>query len=260
MNQIDLQNDFPQTYKEYLIYKFQQLFLGLRLILIVASVNVTMIILLLKLVDYQDPEISNIIPYAIASLFILGFYSGLTIKFHKETPILTLQKFIKRLLDIFLVGNVFIIGMPIFIIIAIAIRLDSPGPVLYRSKRIGQYGKLFYAYKFRTMYIAETNKEFTKVGKFLKRISLNEFPQTINIIEGDLSLVGPWPRLPDDPNILLDDFKKILSVLPGLTGLWQISNFPYQQALRIDLDYVEKWSLWLDFKILLKTVMVVLFR
>jgi exopolysaccharide biosynthesis polyprenyl glycosylphosphotransferase len=187
----------------------------------------------------------------------------------------------KRGLDILgsLIG--LIVTAPILATIAILIKFDSKGPVLYRSARAGRKGRQFICFKFRTMIAnAEALKEdlrsqnersgpffkiaadprITRVGGWLRRYSLDELPQLWNILRGDMSLVGPRPHPLDDfQRYRLEHFKR-LDVTPGLTGLWQVtarSSPSFQQGVALDLDYIARWSFWLDLRILLRTVRAV---
>jgi exopolysaccharide biosynthesis polyprenyl glycosylphosphotransferase len=171
---------------------------------------------------------------------------------------------------------------PILIAIAIAIRLNSHGPALFRQTRIGVRGVPFTIYKFRSMYRdAEVRKQelesfndnadgllfkmrvdprVTGVGRFLRRYSLDELPQLINVLKGEMSLVGPRPPLPNEVEQYADDVRRRLLVRPGVTGLWQVSgrsDLSWEDSVRLDLRYVENWSLVWDFEILWKTVYAV---
>lgn len=199
--------------------------------------------------------------------------------------------FLKRLLDIVLSIIVIICGAPVFILIAIAIKLDSRGPVLFLQKRLGQngYKKRFPCVKFRTMHLdgeeklreyLENNPEakeewekfaklksfdprVTKVGKWLRRLSFDELPQVINVMRGDMSLVGPRPYLPREVKIMEHMEKTILVAKPGITGLWQVSGrneLSFKQRCKMDIYYVRNWSLWMDLVILAKTALIVLSR
>ena len=190
---------------------------------------------------------------------------------------------IKRLLDITgaLIGMLVTILLTPFI--ALAIKLDSPGPVLYRQKRIGLNGRGFYLYKFRSMYQdADSRKEelhaknemdgpmfkvkndprITKVGRFLRRTSLDEFPQFFNVLIGQMSLVGTRPPTPDEYAQYNLQYRRRLSIKPGVTGLWQVSGrsniTSFDEVLRLDLHYIDNWSLGLDIKIILQTIVVIL--
>ena len=189
---------------------------------------------------------------------------------------------IKRIMDILgsLVGLVFTVLLTPFI--ALAIRLDSPGPVFYRQKRIGLNGREFRIVKFRSMYMdADEMKDellnenemsgpifkitndprITKVGRFLRQTSLDELPQFYNILIGQMSLVGTRPPTPDEYIQYKLQYRRRLSIKPGLTGLWQVSGrsdiTDFEDVLRLDLHYIDHWSLGLDIKILLKTLGVV---
>jgi len=194
---------------------------------------------------------------------------------------------VKRLVDILLSSVALIILSPLFAVVAILIKLDSPGPVFYRGVRIGRYGRPFRIYKFRTM-VANAEKiggpstaaddpRLTKIGrKFVKRFNLDELPQFINVLKGEMSIVGPRPEVPEVINLLPADERNILlSVRPGITDwatLWirdeaerlEGSPEPHQKYLKeiwptkrkLALKYVRNHSLWTDFKIMFKTLKV----
>src|SRR3989440_1428100 len=190
---------------------------------------------------------------------------------------------IKRSLDITLGIALGVLTLPAMLVIATAIRLDSPGPVLFRAKRVGHRGKLFSMYKFRTMVrgAEERLQEFahlnvangmvkipddprvTRLGKWLRRFSLDELPQIYNVLLGHMSLVGPRPHdLYDLYHVTSNDWEHDprLHMKPGLTGLWQVSarsDPNFENRVRFDLHYVNNWSLLLDAKILAKTIPVV---
>lgn len=195
----------------------------------------------------------------------------------------------KRSFDLAVATLVSIISLPFMLVIATAIRIDSPGPVLYISKRIGREGKEFNCIKFRTMqlecdqileqYLAcneNARQEWdqykklithdprvTRVGRILRRLSLDELPQLINIIRGEMSLVGPRPYLPCEKEQMGSYTYNILVGKPGLAGLWQVSGrnlLTFESRLKLDSWYMKNWSLWLDIVLLLKTVRVVIKR
>lgn len=192
----------------------------------------------------------------------------------------------KRIFDLAAAGVITGLLLPILIIIAFMVRLDSPGPILYKGQRIGQNGRLFPCYKFRTMYVnnndilsqyldhnAEAKEEWnkfaklrsfdpriTRVGRLLRRTSMDELPQLWNVIRGDMSLSGPRPYLPSEQWRLGDYLGIIYTVRPGITGLWQVSGrneVEFEGRLLLDAWYVRNWSFWLDIIILLKTVRIV---
>ena len=190
---------------------------------------------------------------------------------------------IRRGIDI--VGAVvgLVLGAPLLALVALAVRLDSPGPVIFRQTRVGTGGKLFEMFKFRSMregaeaeleQLRELNEadgpifkihddpRLTRVGRFLRRTSLDELPQLWNVLRGEMGLVGPRPPLPAEVSGYMEWHKKRLEVRPGLTGLWQISGrslLSFDEMVLLDIYYIENWSLWLDFKILLRTIPKVLF-
>lgn len=193
-----------------------------------------------------------------------------------------MYKVIKRTFDLFCSILMLIILMPFLLIIGLLVKITSRGPVFYLHERVGKEGKLFNVLKFRTMNIderpleeiftpeqMEEYKEYykvkddprvTKFGKILRKISLDELPQLINIIRGQMSFVGPRPVMEEEIERLNEEDKvKYLSVTPGLTGYWAVngrSATTYEKRLELELFYVEHQSLWLDFKILFKTVFV----
>ena len=194
------------------------------------------------------------------------------------------RQLIKRLMDIAggLAGSVLTLVLMPFL--AVAIKLDSPGPVLFSQTRIGRNGRRFKIYKFRSMYAdAEARKKeleqenqvkglmfkmendprVTKVGRFLRKTSLDEFPQFFNVLLGDMSLVGTRPPTEDEFEKYNLYYRRRISMTPGLTGLWQVSGRSdiddFDEVVKLDLKYIDNWSLTLDLKILARTVAVVLF-
>jgi len=190
--------------------------------------------------------------------------------------------FIKYTLDRVLAFMTVVLLSPLFIIISILIKTTSGGNILYRHERIGLNGKPFSMLKFRTMFknadkfkkdLNHLNKmdkvvfkikddpRITKMGKILRRFSLDELPQLFNVLKGDMSLVGPRPPLSEEVSIYKDWQRKRLSIKPGLTCLWLIrgrSDLPFDEWMRLDLEYINNWSLSLDFFILLKTLPVLI--
>lgn len=199
------------------------------------------------------------------------------------------SKAVKRSMDV--AGSVLalILGLPLFLIIAAAIKMTSRGPVLFRQERIGQYGHRFRFLKFRSMYVASddtvhreytkgfirnrngsgqslggqtqyklvNDKRVTRVGRFLRRSSLDELPQFLNVLKGEMSLVGPRPPLPYEVECYhVWHRARLLTAKPGITGLWQVngrSRVTFDDMVRMDLRYASSWSVWLDLKILLQT-------
>jgi lipopolysaccharide/colanic/teichoic acid biosynthesis glycosyltransferase len=171
---------------------------------------------------------------------------------------------------------------PLFIFLAILVKLDSPGPVFHRRRVLGQNGRVFDAFKFRTMYVngdeilarypklrQELNKNYklkcdprvTRVGTFLRKFSLDELPQLLNVLARDMSLIGPRIIAPDELNKYGQYGPTLMLVMPGLTGLWQVSgrsNTTYDERVALDMRYITEWSVWLDIKILLRTIPAVL--
>ena len=185
---------------------------------------------------------------------------------------------IKRLIDIICSFVGILVLSPLFIIIAIIIKFTSKGPVFFSQKRVGRNGKEFDMYKFRSMVVnAEELKEklaaqnemsgpmfkmkddprVTKVGKFIRKTSLDELPQLWNVLKGDMSLVGPRPSLPKEVAQFEDWMHRRLEVKPGLTCYWQVSginNIDFEDWMKLDVKYVEERNLWIDIKLIFKTV------
>ena len=191
--------------------------------------------------------------------------------------------FIKRTLDIIISGIVLLIFSPLFLIISALIKLTSRGPVLYKQERIGMNGRRFTMYKFRTMKLGADEqlsnvdvyeeiyepqwKEkkinyITPIGRIFRKFSLDELPQLFNVFWGHMSLVGPRPMTPEQVQQYKNWHRRRFSMRPGLTCLWQVNgrrNIKFKEWMEMDLEYLDDWSLWLDIKILVKTIPAVLF-
>lgn len=190
---------------------------------------------------------------------------------------------IKRGIDIFISLVVLVILAPVLLLTAILIKITSPGPVLFVQKRLGFNKRRFNVYKFRTMVVdaekrikevehlnevsgpvfkIKNDPRVTSIGRFLRKTSIDELPQLLNVVKGDMSLVGPRPLPVRDYEGFNKDWqRRRFSVRPGITCLWQIngrSSIPFEQWMELDLQYIDKWSLWLDFEILLRTIPAVL--
>lgn len=151
---------------------------------------------------------------------------------------------LKRSFDLFFAIIVIILGSPTFMILCIALKIDLPGPVLYKQKRFGRYGKMFYMYKFRTMQLDPTAlPRVTAFGNFLRRTRLDELPQFINVVIGDMSIVGPRPLFQYDMDMLIeaapDEFGRILTVKPGLTSIGAINNIGYANTVAVNVDMLK---------------------
>ena len=193
---------------------------------------------------------------------------------------------IKRLLDMMIALGLILLFGPLMLVIALGIRISSPGPILYRQKRIGKNGKPFAMLKFRSMqvnnnpdlhrqYVQKLIKENTQpcdlgkyslkiladpritgMGKYLRKFSLDELPQFFNVLKGEMSIVGPRPPLPYEYGVYQGWHKQRLEVLPGITGLWQVNAHnavSFDDMVRLDIEYIQSMSLWLDLKIMFLT-------
>ena len=190
---------------------------------------------------------------------------------------------IKRIIDIIISTVLLIILLPIFICIILLVKVTSKGPLIYKWHVMGKDGKPFTGYKFRTMILnadylktsllksnemtgpvfkMKNDPRITKVGKFLRKYSLDELPQLWSVLKGEMSLVGPRPAGPKEWSQYEEWQKRKLSVTPGITCLWQINGrneiHEFDDWVKLDLEYIDNWSLWLDFKILLQTIPTVL--
>ena len=193
------------------------------------------------------------------------------------------QLLVKRSVDVIVSGLSLLIFAPLLFLVSILIKITSPGPILYKQRRLGLSGREFELYKFRTMYqgaqevlskvkdVREMDKPdffkkkiqwITPVGRFLRKFSLDELPQLFNVFIGQMSLIGPRPTVPDEVSLYESWQRRRFSMKPGITCLWQVkgrNNIGFEEWMKMDLEYLDNWSLWLDFKILMKTIPVVLF-
>jgi exopolysaccharide biosynthesis polyprenyl glycosylphosphotransferase len=194
------------------------------------------------------------------------------------------QRVLKRALDATVSVGGLVLLSPLLLAVSAAIRLDSPGPVLFRQKRVGADGRVFICYMFRSMYEDAERRQaelealneaggpvfkikddprVTPVGRFLRRWSVDELPQLVNVLKGEMSLVGPRPLPVRDFHLMEEAYRRRLEALPGMTGYWQISgrsNLSFEEMVRLDLYYIENWSLSFDIKIILRTLGAVLRR
>jgi exopolysaccharide biosynthesis polyprenyl glycosylphosphotransferase len=190
--------------------------------------------------------------------------------------------FLKRCLDILISCSMLLLLSPLFLLTAFAIRVDNPGPVFYSQMRVGKWGRLFRLYKFRSMIVGadklqdqlkdqseaggvifkmKHDPRITRVGRVIRKLSIDELPQLWNVLKGDMSLVGPRPPLPREVVEYQYTERRRLDAIPGITGIWQVSGrseIDFTGQLRLDLQYIENQTFWGDVKILLKTIPVVL--
>jgi Undecaprenyl-phosphate galactose phosphotransferase WbaP len=214
---------------------------------------------------------------------LLAEHLGLEAQHQLINPV---HQLTKRLIDIVLIIVLLPFLIPVFLLIMLAIRLDSPGSVFYTQKRIGAGGHELRIWKFRTMvkdaeealekvleqdsaqrneweqnFKLKNDPRITRVGRFLRRTSLDELPQLWNVLRREMSLIGPRPIVAEEVPLYKDDFEIYKQVLPGMTGMWQISgrnDLTYDERIGLDVYYVQNWSIWLDLHILIHTVLIVL--
>ncbi len=195
---------------------------------------------------------------------------------------LLLQLFLKRMADIALSASALLVLSPVLVVVAAVIKATSPGPIFFSQDRVGMNQRRFRLYKFRSMVVdaeerkkelehlnelegpafkIENDPRITRIGRFIRKTSIDELPQLFNVLRGEMSLVGPRPPLPDEVKRYEWLFRRRLSVKPGITCVWQVSgrsNTTFERWMEMDHEYIENWSLWLDLKILLMTVPAVL--
>ncbi|MBN2102756.1 sugar transferase [bacterium] len=224
-------------------------------------------------VDLFHPKLAQIRQSKFVNIPLLVFQTSIA----KEWQI-----FSKRIIDLVVSLIVLIVLSPVIIISMVVIRLSSPGPIFYRQTRVGMNGRLFTLYKFRSMVDgAEMRKRelerqnemngptfkmrrdprVTKFGRFMRKFSIDEYPQLFNVLKGDISLVGPRPSLPTEVEMYKVWQRRRLSMKPGITCIWQVSGrnkIDFDRWMEMDLRYIDNFSLWLDFTILVRTVFVVL--
>jgi len=209
-------------------------------------------------------------------------------------PLSDIQRFVKRASDICISGLAIITLSPVLLVISLMVKRGSRGPVMFRQERVGMDGRIFLCYKFRTMYVdadeavhreayskniqgmpdanagnvsepifgkVKNDTRVTSTGRWLRRSSLDELPQLLNVLKGDMSIVGPRPPIPYEVNDYEIWHRKRLDMKPGITGLWQVSGrsrLTFDEMVRTDLYYIENWSIWLDLKIIFLTLPAVL--
>jgi exopolysaccharide biosynthesis polyprenyl glycosylphosphotransferase len=225
-------------------------------------------------VDLFDLKIARAHPTDIDGIPLLTFETTVA----KEW-----QLYVKRAMDVVLSGLGIIILSPFLLIVAVLIKLTSSGPVLFKQHRLGLNGRKFVLHKFRTMYkgaqeilskVENLNEMdgpdfkkkkihwITPVGRLIRKFSIDEFPQLFNVFVGHMSLIGPRPTVPDEVSLYRSWQRRRFSMKPGITCLWQVNGrnkIDFEEWMKLDLEYLDNWSLWLDFKILIKTIPVVLF-
>jgi exopolysaccharide biosynthesis polyprenyl glycosylphosphotransferase len=193
------------------------------------------------------------------------------------------SRLLKRTIDIAGSAALLVLTSPLLVAVALAVKLDSPGPVLFRQTRIGRCGRRFRLAKFRTMVIdaeerraellaqstdpgwllIERDPRVTRVGRFLRTSSLDELPQLWNVLKGEMSLVGPRPIIEDEDRLLEGWRRSRIDLTPGITGLWQVlgrTNISFEEMIKLDYLYVTNWSLWTDLRLVLRTLPAVLFK
>lgn len=227
------------------------------------------------------------ITFRLSSSFLNRMSNAAYVRYFDTTPVLTVsdipsnysELFVKRVVDVLFSLMVIVCGSPVFAVIAIMIKLDSPGPVFFRQTRSGLRGRKFGVYKFRTMvanaealqkelmaknemtgpvFKMTDDPRITRVGKFLRKTGIDEFPQFLNVFVGDMSIVGPRPPLPKEVAQYDRWQMRRLAMKPGITCIWQVApnrnGISFEDWMRMDMEYIDNWSLTLDFVLIIKTV------
>ncbi len=219
--------------------------------------------------DLFEMSVSRVDVNTIAGIPLIAF---------KEVSIHGWNRFVKRVVDVAVAAGVLVGLLPLWLLVALAVKLDSPGPVLFRQTRVGRGGLPFTLYKFRSMHVGADQRwrellqwneadgpifkmrndpRLTHVGRVIRRFSLDEVPQFLNVLRGEMSVVGPRPPLPDEVERYQEWHMRRLDVEGGITGLWQVSgrsHLSFDEMVMLDIYYIENWSLTLDFKIMLRTI------
>lgn len=227
---------------------------------------------------------NQVLPISWAYPVSLHGISGIELK---NQLLLPLPRMLKYCLEMIMASCAMIVLFPVFVVLAAVVKLGSPGPVFYRAKRLGLNGKTIEVWKFRTMYkdaderlkklLAEdavfraewedkfkvdNDPRITPLGRFLRKSSLDELPQFLNVLRGEMAVIGPRPIVDDEKKYYGDEYAVFSRVKPGITGLWQVSGrseTTYERRVALDMYYILNWSIWLDYYILLKTIKEVLF-
>ncbi|WP_196594221.1 undecaprenyl-phosphate galactose phosphotransferase WbaP [Pectinatus sottacetonis] len=251
---------------------------------------------LLDMINRVQPLVKNLsfvpdlIGTPIGNVEIQRFYNArLMMLKMKNNMSRQYNRYLKRLFDIVVGGMIFLVLIPFLVIIGFFIKIDSQGKIFYNAKRIGKNNKEFICYKFRTMFndsdkiltkymethpqaakewkvykkIKYNDPRITKIGRSLRKFSIDELPQIINVIKGDMSLVGPRPYLPRERKEMGNYLDTIVKNMPGITGLWQVSGrneIAFADRLKMDVWYIQNWSIWIDMVLLYKTIIMVLLR
>jgi exopolysaccharide biosynthesis polyprenyl glycosylphosphotransferase len=230
-----------------------------------------------------DIEMSSALFDVTTSRVLVREVSGVPLISIRGVAFTPWKRFVKRTFDLVVGGAIIAIGMPIWLLVALAIVIDSRGPVFYRQQRLGMRGRPFGMIKFRSMvrdadarlmqlqaeneasgamFKIKKDPRITRVGRFMRKFSIDEFPQLLNVMVGEMSLVGPRPPLPSEADRYSEYHWRRMEVLPGMTGLWQVSGrsqLTFDDMVRLDLFYIENWSVGFDMGLLLRTIPAVVF-
>jgi lipopolysaccharide/colanic/teichoic acid biosynthesis glycosyltransferase len=260
MNQINSDLDARKNGSKNLSKRLFNFVREFELFAVLVLMGSTFIILFGVFSDSQALQMTGLVSYLLIALLVLSFYIAATTRTVNASISYRFGQVIKRFVDLVLAFLGLQLLSPLFILFAVLLRWESPGPVFFYSVGVGQYGKFFRKLRFRTRYLAPGGG-FTKVGYFLRETRLYQLPQLWNVLLGEMSLVGPVTRSPDELKGSLDPEGKILTVKPGITGILQITELPREvgkekDAVELELKYVQTWNLALDIEIIFKTLLL----
>lgn len=229
-----------------------------------------------------DVYVSSGLYEVLSSRVVMREFNGVPIIAVRGVSLTPSKLAFKRAFDLVLASLVVVLGLPIWLVVALCIKLDSRGPVFFRQERVGHKGERFRMFKFRSMHIdaekrladlkavneadgaifkIKNDPRITRVGRWLRRYSIDEFPQLLNVLKGEMSLVGPRPPLPSEVSVYEERHWRRLEAWPGMTGLWQVSgrsDLSFDEMVRLDIYYIENWALLFDMTILARTLPAVL--
>lgn len=229
-----------------------------------------------------DVHVTSRLFEVLSNRILVREIAGLPVVTVKSVPLSKADLLAKRVFDLAVAAGLSVLGLPLWIALAATVRLTSPGPVFFRQERVGQDGRPFFIRKFRSMYVdaeerlgdlreadeaggplfkVRDDPRMTTAGRWMRKFSLDEFPQLLNVLKGEMSLVGPRPPLPEEVAGYAQHHRQRLHARPGMTGLWQVSgrsNLSFDEMVRLDLFYIENRTLGLDLRLLARTVPTVL--
>jgi lipopolysaccharide/colanic/teichoic acid biosynthesis glycosyltransferase len=265
MNETRFNLDSNESSSRFFGERISNFIKGLGAYFAVVFTAISILIVGAILSDSNTLQVPNLLVYLMISVLLLFAYSVATTRTVRSSNGYKIHQIIKRFLDIVIAALLLYWLAPLLILLSITIPIESRGPIFFRTKRIGQFGRFFEMYRFRTMHTFQATESghrrqpITRIGGFLHRFYLDELPTLLNVLNGEMSIVGPLPRLPENADETLDPEHIILTVRPGITGSWQVTDLPVNEMPHLDLAYVENWSLAQDLRIIFQTILIAMF-